>query len=185
MEHYPYQQESLYLYAAIAVLVFIVSWWIVRRWWPWLRIILLSLVLALAFTPAFVFPDKDFIAPAVVDLVFDAAQHTHDGLLKTTVLKDLTPIALVWAVLFVLGGLLHWILPKSRADKERDNTRNAFDKRLADEQRQQRPQATIRESERSASTSRTSRSERPRERIEPEIRPVKRSPRPTSPRRPR
>lgn len=175
MEMYAYQQEALYVYGGLALAAFLVSWWIVRRWWPFLRITILSLVGALAFTPAFVIPDKDYVAPAAVYLVFDAAQHTHDGQLQAVATKDATPILVVWGGLFVLGWLLHWLLPKSRADVDREFDRNAFDKRLARETGEE-PEADPHAAGRKPKLSRKEESarqdadQRVRERIEPDFR---------------
>ncbi|MBI2379929.1 MAG: hypothetical protein HYV16_04125 [Gammaproteobacteria bacterium] len=185
METYPYQPQALQAYGVLAVVVFLLAWWLARRWWAWLKISLLSLTGALAFTPAFVFPDKDFVAPAIVHLIFDAGQHLHDGQLAMTLQRDLTPIALVFAVLFILGALLHFVLPKSRAEKERDMDDNRLDRRLEREQRAtgRKPR---REPDAEDEPPRRPARDRVLERIEPEIH-VHRSsankPRGASPRR--
>lgn len=173
MENYAYQQEALYVYAGLAAATFLLSGWIMRRWWAVVRITLLSLVAALAFTPTFVIPDKDLVAPAVVHLVFDSALAFQKGgiaELQATALKDLKPIALVWGTLFVLGWLLHWLLPKSRAEVNEELDRNAFDKRLAEETGAEPRRGPKRDTHRKDEAARQNADARVRERIEPGFR---------------
>ena len=117
MEEVPYYGLTWFVYLLLSACFFVFSFWHSRNMKFWLRIPILSLIAAMAFTPATTIQGEAFWSPAAIVMVFEIDQLGFAGFWRAGL-----AIIAMWVV-FMIGSFLgRWLLNKRTKKATVSNT---------------------------------------------------------------
>lgn len=122
MEEVPYYGLSWFGYLLLSGTFLFLSWRKSQNLSLWIRVPLLTLIVAMAFTPAATIPGQDWWSPAAIVMVFDIDQSGFKGFWRAGL-----GIIMVWLVLMIGTSVRIWlkrrnILQPDTENKERSKT---------------------------------------------------------------
>ena len=107
MEEFPYYGLSWFAYLLLSASFLLLSIWKSKNLNQWLRIPLLTLIAAMAFTPATTIQGEAFWSPAAIVMVFEIDQYGLNGFWRAGL-----GIIMVWLVLMIGTFATRWFIKR-------------------------------------------------------------------------
>ena len=105
-----------FLYLLLAAGFTLLSFYYSRRLTFWLRIPILALVAAMAFTPASTIPGDTAMSPAAIVMIFEIDQNGMAGFWRAGL-----GIIVAWLILTIVGFIGRWLTRRKLSIKDNSN----------------------------------------------------------------